>query len=271
MEPRLAYTGITNASQSDNPLFVPAGAQPQERVRQFELFNLTRNPSDRINSVNAITAGLGNRIYVPGEAGEPPQLFADISLSTQYDFASDDNSKFFLEGSAYPYQNLRVRFNMGWDFKETEFSESLLEARYSTEEGHDLAFSYRYLRDIPRFFESFNSSGEEDRYEEFEQGLFKINQLTLRGRLAINRNWAVTYGVRYSFESSIWLTNRAGVEYISKCRCWAIRLEVGGDRSGGAFFNVQYVLIGLGDDDIRPFSGGGIGSGGRDPLSGAQN
>ncbi len=271
MEPRLVYTGITNASQNDNPLFVPAAAQPQERIRQFELFNLTRNPSDRINSVNAITAGLGNRIYVPGEEGEPPQLFADISLSTQYDFASDDNSKFFLEGSAYPYENLRVRFNMGWDFKESEFSESLLEARYSTEEGHDLAFSYRYLRDIPVFFESFNSSEDENRYEEFEAGQFKINQLTLRGRLAINRNWAVTYGVRYSFENDIWLTNRAGVEYISKCRCWAIRLEAGADRSGGAFFNVQYVLIGLGDDDVRPFSGGGIGSGGRDPLSGAQN
>jgi len=270
MEPRLVYTGVTHASQNDNPLFVPAAAQPQQRIRQFQLFNLTRNPSDRINSVNAITVGLGNRLYVPGEIGEPPQLFADVSLSTQYDFASDDNSKFYLEGTAFPYENLQVRFNMGWDFAETEFSESLLEARYSTEEGHDLAFSYRYLRDIPRFFESFNA-GVEDRNEDFEAGLTKINQLTLRGRLAINRSWAVTYGVRYSFESNIWLTNRGGVEYISKCRCWAIRLEVGGDRSGGAFFNVQYVLIGLGDDDIRPFSGGGIGSSGRDPLSGAQN
>jgi lipopolysaccharide assembly outer membrane protein LptD (OstA) len=271
MEPRLVYTGVTHASQGDNPLFVPTAAQPQERIRQFELFNLTRNPSDRINSVNAITVGLGNRLYVPGEVGEPPQLFADVSLSTQYDFASDDNSKFFLEGTAFPYENLQVRFNMGWDFKETEFSESLLEARYSTEEGHDLAFSYRYLRDIPRFFESFGSAAEENRYEEFEAGQFKINQLSLRGRLAINRSWALTYGVRYSFENQIWLTNRAGVEYISKCRCWAIRLEVGGDRSGGAFFNVQYALIGLGDDDVRPFSGGGIGSSGRDPLSGAQN
>ena len=270
MEPRLVYTGITNASQRDNPLFVPTAAQPQQRIRQFELFNLTRNPSDRINSVNAITVGLGNRLYVPGEVGEPPELFADVSLSTQYDFASDDNSKFFLEGTAFPYENVQVRFNMGWDFKETEFSESLIEARYSTEEGHDLAFSYRYLRDIPRFFESFNA-GVEDRNEEFQEGLFKINQLTLRGRLAINRNWAVTYRVRYSFESSLWLSNRGGVEYISKCRCWAIRLEVGGDRSGGAFFNVQYVLIGLGDDDVRPFSGGGIGSGGRDPFSGSQN
>jgi lipopolysaccharide assembly outer membrane protein LptD (OstA) len=270
MEPRLVYTGITNASQDDNPLFVPAAAQPQERIRQFELFNLTRNPSDRINSVNAITAGLGNRFYVPGEEGGPPQLFADVSFSTQYDFASDDNSKFFVEGTAFPYENVQVRFNMGWDFKETEFSEGLIEAKYSTETGHDFAFSYRYLRDIPRFFESFNESVEENRYEDFEEGLFKINQLTLRGRLALNRSWALTYGIRYSFEGAILLTNRFGVEYLSKCRCWAIRLEGGTDRSGGGFFNVQYVLIGLGDDTVRPFSGGGI-RGAGDPLSGTQN
>jgi lipopolysaccharide assembly outer membrane protein LptD (OstA) len=274
MEPRFVYTGVTDASQEGNPLFVPTAAQPQDRVRQFELFNLTRNPSDRIDSVNAITVGLGNRVFVPGEEGQPPRLFADVSLSTQYDFARDDHAKLYLEGSSNPFDNVRVRFNLGWDFDEMEFSETLLEARYWTEEGHDLAFSYRYLRDIPLFFESFRFSGEENRYEEFEEGLFKINQLTLRGRWAINRNWAITYGLRYSFESEIFLTNRGGVEYISKCRCWAIRLEVGGDRSGGAFFNVQYTLIGLGDDDVRPFAGGGFfGSGGsrRDPLSGAQN
>jgi hypothetical protein len=52
------------------------------RIRQFELFNLTRSPADRIESVNAITIGLGNRFYVPGEEGGPPELYADISLST---------------------------------------------------------------------------------------------------------------------------------------------------------------------------------------------
>lgn len=270
MEPRLVYTGVTHASQDNNPLFVPAAAQPQDRIRQFELFNLTRNPSDRIDSVNAITAGLGNRIYVPGEEGEPPELFADIALSTQYDFARDDHAKFFLEGTAYPYESVQVRFNMGWDFDQTEFSEGLIEARWYSEEGHDLAVSYRYLRDIPLFFESFSPRGDEDRYDEYEAGQFKVNQLSFRGRWAINQNWALTYGVRYSFENSIFLNNRGGIEYISKCKCWAIRVELGSDRSGGAQFNVQYTLVGLGDDSVRPFSGGG-GFGSREPLSGVQN
>jgi lipopolysaccharide assembly outer membrane protein LptD (OstA) len=270
MEPRLVYTGVTSASQRDNPLFVPAAAQPQERIRQFELFNLTRSPADRIESVNAITVGLGNRFYVPGEEGGPPELFADISFSTQYDFASDDNSKFFAEGIVYPYENLRLGFNMGFDFEEVEFSEGLLEARYWTEEGHDVGITYRYLRDIPLFYEAF-AVDDENRFEDFEPGVTKVNQLTLRGRFAINQNWALTYHLRYSFEGSNFLSNRGGVEYISKCKCWAIRVEVGSDRSGGFSFHYPVpTLIGLGDDAVRPFSGD-RGRATRDPYSGARN
>jgi lipopolysaccharide assembly outer membrane protein LptD (OstA) len=268
MEPRLAYTGVTSASQNDNPLFVPRAVPPQWRIRQFELFNLTRNPSDRIESVNAITAGLGNRFYVPGVEGGPPELFADISLSIQYDFASDDNSKLFAEGVLLPYENLRFGFNMGFDFQEVEFSEGLLEAKYWTEEGHDFTITYRYLRDIPLFFEAF-AVDDENRFEDFEPGVTKVNQLTFRARYAINQNWALTYGIRYSFENQILLSTRGGVEYISKCKCWAIRFEVGSDRSGGLTWEYPVpTLIGLGDDAVRPFSGD-RGRATRDPYSGA--
>jgi lipopolysaccharide assembly outer membrane protein LptD (OstA) len=156
-----------------------------------------------------------------------------------------------------------VRFNTGYDFKETQFSEGLLEARWSTETGHNLGFSYRYLRDIPRFFESF--LGDENRFDEFEEGFQSINQIALRGRLAVTRNWALSYGLRYSFENNIVLTNRAGVEYISKCRCWAVLAQVGEDRAGGVDFNFRFILIGLGDDDVRPFAGS-RGRTGRDPY-----
>jgi lipopolysaccharide assembly outer membrane protein LptD (OstA) len=251
MEPRLVYTGVTSASQDHNPLFIPQPKVFQERIRQFELFDVTRNPSDRIDSVNAITAGLGNRFYVPGAKGGPPTLFADVAFSTQYDFANDDNTKFFVDGTVFPYGRTQVRFNMGYDLRETRFSEGLFEFRYSTEEGHDLGLSYRYLREIPRFFESFGRNG--DRYDEFETGFESVNQLAAMGRLALTRNWALTYRGRYSFESSISLRNQVGVEYISKCRCWAIRLEAADDRVSGIDFKVRYVLIGLGDDEVRPF------------------
>jgi hypothetical protein len=60
------------------------------------------------------------------------------------------------------------------------------------------------------------------------------------------------------------------VEYISKCRCWAVLVEVGEDRAGGVDFNFRYVLIGLGDDDVRPFSGDRRRAT-RDPYTGARN
>ena len=271
MEPRLVYTGVTSTSQGDNPLFVPRPGVAQQRIRQFELWNVTRNPSDRIESVNAVTAGLGNRFYVPGEEGGPPKLFADLAFSTQHDFGNTDLSSFYVEGSVYPIENLAVRFNLGFDLDDTQWSEGLLEARYSTEEGHDLGFSYRYLREIPRFFESFRGFDESDnRYEDFEQGFQRINQIAVRGRLPLTRNWAISHALRYSFEGDIVLTNRAGVEYISECRCWAIRVEVGDDRSGGFDFNIRWVLIGLGDDDVRPFARGRSRAT-RDPYSGSQN
>jgi lipopolysaccharide assembly outer membrane protein LptD (OstA) len=267
MEPRLVYTGVTSASQDDDPLFVPQPNPFQDRIRQFELFNVTRNPSDRIDSVNAITLGLGNRFYLPGIEGEPPALYADVSLSTQYDFARTDNVKFFVEGSVFPRPEVDLRFNMGWDLLESQLSEGLLEARFQSEKGHDLAFSYRYLREIPRFFESF--TGDEDRYDEFEAGLLSINQLSFYGRLAITQHWALSYAFRYSFASDILLTNWLGVEYISKCKCWAIRVIAGSDRSGGFEFSLQYVLIGLGDDTVRPFDQGGGRA--RGAISGGQN
>jgi hypothetical protein len=83
VEPRLTHTYVNSVSQSKNPLFVPETTPPQRRVRQLDLFNLTRDSADRIESVNALTATLGNRLY-SGE-GVSRALFADFSVSAQYD------------------------------------------------------------------------------------------------------------------------------------------------------------------------------------------
>ena len=92
-------------------------------------------------------------------------------------------------------------------------------------------------------------------------GRDSINQIEFGARWAVTRSWALLYDVRYSFEDSIFLTHRGGVEYISRCSCWAIRVTVEDDRSRGVEFGVQYVVLGLGDDTVRPFSGGAFGAG----------
>jgi hypothetical protein len=258
VEPHLGWTLISSVSQSDNPLFIPEPAVPQERLRQLELYNVTRDPSDRISSVNAITVALENRIYVRREEGRAQSLFADFVLSTQYAINDDEMGNLYFDGTFFPARGWRARTILGWDFNTSEISESLFRVGWASEAGHDLFVTYRFLRNPPRFFENFQF---EDRFDEFEQGFEKVNQVDFRTRWAVTPHWGLTYRLRYSFEDEIFLSNGGGIEYISKCRCWAIRLEIEDDRQSGIEFGVRYTVIGLGDDEgaVRPFRGGGGG------------
>jgi lipopolysaccharide assembly outer membrane protein LptD (OstA) len=265
MEPRLAYTGITSDSQRGNPLFIPRPGVMQKRVRQLDLWNVIRDPSDRIEAVNALTVGFGNRIYVPSLAEEaPPRLFADVTFSFQEDFESAEFRSLFVDGRLFPTESFSTRFNLGWDFDEGRLGEALIQGGYSTPEGYDFRLTYRYLRDVPRFFENFRFDTE--RFDEFEAGFLRINQLSFFMRLALTRNWGVTYRIVHSFEESLILANQLGIEYISRCLCWAVRLELEDDRTGGFGVSFQYRLIGLGDDTVRPFQRRRARREGRDPL-----
>jgi lipopolysaccharide assembly outer membrane protein LptD (OstA) len=255
LEPHVQYTGVTHASQSDNPLFTPAPLVTQQRLRELGLFSVTRDYSDRIEEVNAFTFGFGNRLYVPRTDAEGTRLYADVDFALQYDFENDGFTGVYVDGSAWPADRIRTRFNVGYDFNAGELSEGLLAVSWSHEEGHDIGVAYRYVAQAPRFFEAFLF--DDERFEDFEQGITKINQIFLYGRWAVTQNWALTYRMQYSFEETFFLGNSGGVEYVSKCGCWAIRAEVSDERTQGVEFSLRYRLIGLGDDTVRPFQSRG--------------
>jgi hypothetical protein len=291
LEPRLSYFSIADIGDDDgNPLFIPPTAVPQERLRQLELDSVLRDPADRIRHLHGVTLAMANRLYtielepeveeVPVEGAEaeaeeaeeeeeeelwvPNRLVADFTTGFEYRFTGTEFGWFVMDGRVYPTDSSRVRLTLGYDLEETDIAEAVLEYGWSSLRGHDLRIRYRYLRDIPRFFEDFGD--DDDRFEEFEDDFESISQVELGARWAVTRSWALLYDLRYSLEDSLFLTNRGGVEYISRCSCWAVRVTLEDDRSRGAQFSVQYVVLGLGDDTVRPFSGGafgaGIGSGG---------
>ncbi|MAE94166.1 MAG: hypothetical protein CL910_05845 [Deltaproteobacteria bacterium] len=266
MEPRFTYVGVVAPSQSGNPLFIPRPLVTQQRLHQLEPTSLTRDPSDRINDVQAITLALGNRFYIPGAVVEevvgPPRLLADITLSLFHDFEDNDLSSLYLDGLAYPWRGVRTRFNLGFDLDDPELREALFSIGYATPEGHDIGITYRLVTDVPRFFENFRF--DEERFEEFEEGFLEINQMRFNARYAVTRNWALAYGLGYSFEESLFLRNAWAVEYTSTCLCWAFRVEMADDRNDGLEINLQYRILGVGDDYIRPFSRRKRGA--RDPL-----
>ena len=253
VEPRFAWTGITSDSQRRNPLLVPATAFPQRRLRQLDLWNRTRDAADRIDSMNAVTLGLGNRLYGPGVEGGPPRLLGDVALSAQYDFSESDLEGVFADGTFQLGPDFVSRVNLGYDLGAKRIIEGLARVGWSGDQGHDLGVEYRYLRDVPRFFESFPTS--DDRFDESEGDFDRVNQLGVYARLALTRRWALSYAGIFSFEEGIFLRNEAGVEYLSRCRCWAVRVEVEDERQRGIDVNLRYTLIGLGADTVRPFEG----------------
>jgi len=255
LSPHVTWTALSNEDQDGNPLFTPQTTQLQQRLRELSLFNVTRDVADRLHEVNAFTFGFGNRFYIPKEEAEGTRLFADVDFALQYDFENSGFTGLYIDGSAWPAERIRTRFNLGYDFNASELSEGLLAVSWSHEEGHDVGVAYRYVAESPRFFEAFRF--DDERFDEFEQGVTKINQLFLFARWAVTRNWALSYRMQYSFEESFFLGNEVAVEYLSRCKCWAIRLEVADERTRGVEVNFRYRLIGLGDDTVRPFKSRG--------------
>lgn len=267
IEPKLSYLAVTKLHQSGNPLLVPRTAVPQDRVRQLTVENILRDPADRIGRINGVVAGFSNRIFAePNDArGGVQRLIADFSTSVEYQASGGKFGQVVTDGWLYAKPNTALHLIAGYDLDDMVFKEGLWEYGWRSPKGHDLNFRYRYIRDIPRFFEDFKF--DDERFKEFKQGYNRVNEFGFTGRWAITARWAVTTSISYAFEKSILLASRGGVEYISKCGCWAIRAEIEDDRNRGYQFAIAYRLMGLGDDRIRPFEGdrSGVGSWGLAP------
>ena len=99
-------------------------------------------------------------------------------------------------------------------------------------------------------------------YEEhWRPALSSILLVALWVLSAIRPRLIVTWAIAYSFEQTLLLGNKAGLEYFSACACWGGRLELQQDRSSGVRVKLVYSLIGLGDDARNPFAPGGAGPG----------
>jgi lipopolysaccharide assembly outer membrane protein LptD (OstA) len=165
----------------------------------------------------------------------------------QYDFANGGNvGNFILDGVGGWGTDTRFRFNFGFDPGDREIDEILAEIGWSGGGPWTAHLSYRYLNQIPRFFEDFSSSS--DRFDDFKDDFNHVNQIDVRLAYQFSENWSIRYQVARSFETKILLANRGSVEYLSKCKCWAAGIELRQNRQFGFEFGVTYRLVGLGND-----------------------
>jgi lipopolysaccharide assembly outer membrane protein LptD (OstA) len=139
----------------------------------------------------------------------------------------------------------QLRFNAGFDLDDKTLDEALAETVWRGERLA-LRLRYRYLENIPQFFENFLEAN--DRYEDFRSDFDRINQISGTVAYGLSANWLARYQGGYSFERSFSLTHRVGIEYVSQCDCWALGVEARKNRDTGAEFHVVYRIVGLGKD-----------------------
>ena len=246
VEPFLGWVGVSKTGQDDNPVFVPRTAVPQERLRLLEPDNLTLDPADRIEEASNLMLGVSNRFF--GEAAG--NMLAELSLYSQYRMADGEWGPATAQGKVSLPMGLLLRFHSVVDIQPTELADGLVDFGWARW-GHQVSLRYRYVRDIPQVFENFQRN---DRFEDFTDGFTRINQISGVGRWQATEHWAFTYAGSFSFDNSISLINQFGIEYLSKCRCWAVRLEVDEDRTRGVEWTLRYRLVGLGDQKQKLFT-----------------
>lgn len=253
LEPRIGYGLVTAPDQDGNPLFVPDTRVPQQRIRHLDLQNVLGDSADRVERFNGLVYGFANKIHRLGPGGRR-SLLADFSISTQVNFETGrrradwdvERNRFapiYFDGRLFPVKRVKAQFNLGVDPEKANISEALAELWWAHPYGHALTFQYRYLRDIPTFFEDF--SQQNDRFANFVEGS-KVNQVSGSARIAFTRQWSADYTLVYSVDVSELIAQRGAVRYFSRCRCWSLGIEVSESRNRGARFNVLYELVGLG-------------------------
>jgi len=249
LEPRAGYALAYTYEQDGNPLFVPPTAAPLERIRALDLDLVTDNIADRISRANRVTAGFDNRIYRKPEGGGL-DLVADVRVLSLYDFEEGAVSALVLDGHAYPRDPLDLRFHIDFDPHRARVDEGLFEVRWTHPRGVALDLGYRWSREIPLTFEDFLGAGS--RFDEGSDVIKHINQLRGGLSLDLTARWSVEYGFAYSIEGDQLLANRGGIEYLSRCGCWAMGVELSQDRTRGVDAKLVYRLVGLGGEPVRP-------------------
>jgi lipopolysaccharide export system protein LptA len=242
IEPRVGYALAYTRSQERNALFVPGTALPLERIRALDLDSVTRDEADRIPRASQATAGFGNRFYGTRADGTNA-LLADFTLLGLYDIETTAVDALILDGRAFPLERLDLGYHVDFDPHSGHLDEGYADVRWKLP-AISFDTGYRWVRRIPVFFEDFRSG---DRFGQHTD-VNHINQIRGGVALELTKRWSVRYGAAYSLEGNLALQNQGLVEYLSKCNCWALGVQLSQDRKRGVDAKLVYRLLGLGGE-----------------------
>jgi len=245
-EPGFGYTFLSRPTSSDSPIFVPASEIPQYRLRQLDRQNVILDPSDRIVGRNGFALGVRNRFY----QRDGGKLLAELDLSVDYNLADRgrDFSHFVLDSRLHPLRRFATDLELALNTRNGNVDEGRVGFSAYPHDRVLFRVGYRYRKQLPRFLESYlGDKGLGD----FDDGFATLDQIDGGLRFTLGRSWAFYYAVVYDLEAKVLLGNGGGVEFRSKCRCWAVGVDLRDDRRTGFRFSIRYSILGIGDDRLK--------------------
>ena len=253
-EPYINYTWVQTRSQEGDPIFVPASLVAQRRLRQLDPENRVLDPSDRIPDANVLAFGLKNRFRWGSSASSRLRgVFSELRVGFQHDFDEEGAGQFLLDGENYYRNWVSLDYSMAWELGGTEFDEVIAAVRvtppgFGPVSRSTFDLGYRYLRVPP----DIAAVTQDD-----------LSQLDFGARFRLAERIELGYRATYSLHDSEFLTQVGSAVYASRCRCFAVGVDLGVDRQSDLFVRLRYSIVGLGGDALRdPFAAaaGWIGS-----------
>ncbi|MFP6656285.1 MAG: LPS assembly protein LptD, partial [Myxococcota bacterium] len=259
LEPRLGWALVSQRQQKQNPLLVPRGSVGQSRLRALSLENVTRDPADRIEEVNQLVLSLGQRFYVRPRARAASRLRAELLTAVDFDFAGNGGlGKLYLEGRLFPGSRISSRIRSAFNPQTGAVDEGEIGFRWRVPGVEPLVrrltigTKYRYRHELPRFAERVRGSSSGAGTADTE-----LNQLDLNATIELTERIRVRLRGTYSFAEGSRLIRSGGVlDYVSKCRCWGVGLNLFQEREEGVGAGVEIRILGLGDQGGSLFDSG---------------
>ncbi|MGH0035554.1 MAG: LPS-assembly protein LptD [Myxococcota bacterium] len=253
LTPRVSWVYANPRDQSGDPVFVPKTRLSQDRIRQLETENVFDDPADRLEDFNQIIFTAGNRFY--RSTGFERTWLGDVTISQAWDLDDRELGDFVIDGRTGRWKGVSSTFHLTVDPAESQVTEGLVDLRWRAPFDVTMALRYRYLEDIPFFFESYRGENS-DRFDEFEEGFTRVSQIDAEMSIPLFDRLVLGGKITYSIEDDLRLRTRGSIDYVSKCRCWAAGVEIRDSRNDGIQTSFRFTILQPGSNLKNPFQQG---------------
>ena len=262
VEPGVSFGVISDEDQDDNPLFIPNSGVRQRRLINKDLRGLLWNPADRVEQERLLLFSVANHFYAPpGNDQTAPRHIGSLRLGGGHDYERAESAYAYADATFTPSRNILVGASFGYDVEQSRSAESEVNFEWRTDplhalessvsdRRHSVAVGYRYLRDVPEFYEEWFRA--DDVFEEFEEEFERVNQFNLEGNLALLRQLDLFFSGFISVEESSTLGGTVGLAFLSECACWELIAQMRRrTRPDTTRFGIELRLAGLGFQNIE--------------------